>query len=114
MSAVHLDRGDGTAACGAPNAARAVEVTADPGAVDCGRCNRWTWNDVRPHGTLAACRRHYRHGEQPCGSSRQAQSRYLQDSGYNARRRENYRQLRDAGESAAGARARKRAGRRAA
>ena len=28
----------------------------------------------RPHGTLAAVRRHYRHGERPCRACRQAQA----------------------------------------
>lgn len=73
-----------------------------------------SYADTRPCGTPAAYRRHQRHGEKPCEACRQAHARYRQDSGYNARRRENYRQLRDAGESAAGTRAGKRAGRRAA
>ena len=58
------------------------------------------WADVRPHGTLAAYRRHYRHGEQPCEDCRQANARASADRGReqaNARRREQYRRLRDAG-----------------
>ena len=57
------------------------------------------WADVRPHGTLAAYRRHYRHGEQPCEDCRQANARACAERapGANARRREQYRRLRDAG-----------------
>lgn len=39
----------------------------------------WTWADVRPCGTLAAYRRHQRHGEPPCESCKQARARYRQD-----------------------------------
>jgi hypothetical protein len=47
----------------------------------------WRMNelDVRPHGTVAAARRHYRHGETPCESCRQAEHRAWQD--YSARRK---------------------------
>ena len=34
-----------------------------------------------PHGTAAAARRHYRHGETPCGPCRQADARRSQDRG---------------------------------
>ena len=37
---------------------------------------RWADIDLRPHGTTAAYKRHYRRGEQPCEACRQAQSRY--------------------------------------
>ena len=36
------------------------------------------WAD-QPHGTLAAYRRHYRYGEKPCESCKQANSRHWQD-----------------------------------
>lgn len=80
MSATHLDRGDGRPACGAPGAVSPA-ITADTSAVDCVRCNGggWTWPDVRPHGTVAAYRRHYRHGEEPCESCRQAKARAQAD-----------------------------------
>lgn len=35
--------------------------------------------DTRPHGTLAAYRRHYRHGERPCEPCTQARARYWRD-----------------------------------
>ena len=57
--------------------------------------------DVKPHGTPAAYRRHYRHGEKPCEACRQAESIRLAESaarsGYEARRRQWYRAARAAG-----------------
>ena len=40
----------------------------------------------RPCGTLAAWRRHYRHGETPCQACKQAWSRWWQDRGSALRR----------------------------
>jgi hypothetical protein len=39
----------------------------------------WRWPDVKPCGTEAACRRHYRHGEKPCEDCRRGRSRYRED-----------------------------------
>jgi len=39
----------------------------------------WRWRDVKPCGTLAAYRRHYRHGEQPCEACKKANARRWQD-----------------------------------
>ena len=39
----------------------------------------WSWPDVKPHGTTAAARRHYRHGEKLCESCRQAEQRRKAD-----------------------------------
>lgn len=52
---------------------------------------------LRPHGTPAAARRHYRHGTTPCEPCLQAMRRAEQDrrggsdSAYNTGRRANYR-----------------------
>ena len=46
----------------------------------------WHWADTRPHGTIAAARRHYRHGEKPCRSCLQAMARYWEDTGSALRR----------------------------
>jgi hypothetical protein len=82
--AVHHDR-DGRPRCGHP---RGVRLSADEAEVTCGGClvllsgagkatgARWA---EKPCGTLAAYRRHYRHGEKPCESCRQACSRWEQD-----------------------------------
>jgi cytidine deaminase len=37
------------------------------------------WGDVKPCGSTAAYRRHYRHGEKPCFACRQAWSRFRED-----------------------------------
>jgi len=83
-SAVHLDAG-GRARCGQP---RPFRLAASQEQVTCARClaglapvsgTRWQWPDVKPCGTLAACRRHYRRGEKPCESCRQAEQRRWQD-----------------------------------
>lgn len=37
------------------------------------------WLDVKPCGTYSAWRRHYKRGEQPCESCRQAAARWKQD-----------------------------------
>jgi hypothetical protein len=39
----------------------------------------------RPHGTLAAARRHYRRGERLCAACKQAELRHWQDAGSPAR-----------------------------
>lgn len=76
---IHLDR-DGRTRCG--HIGRNSQVAADLEDVTCQNCRDISagigrtlgtpWSDVRPHGTLAAYRRHYRHGEKPCESCRQA------------------------------------------
>lgn len=86
---VHYDRG------GRPRCGRAgqVALTGDPAAATCGRCRGMldgTFGTgrrrpgVRPHGTLAAVRRHYRHGERnlrdACPPCWQAQSRANADN----------------------------------
>jgi hypothetical protein len=38
------------------------------------------WADPQPCGTSSAYRRHYRHGEKPCTSCRQAESRRQEDA----------------------------------
>jgi hypothetical protein len=57
--------------------------------------------DLRPHGTPAAYRRHYRRGEKPCEACRQAESRRHADNpqraAYEAVRNERYRAAREAG-----------------
>lgn len=70
--AVHLPAPGGGARCGNRGAA----LFGAPGEVTCRQClGRYSrWADVRPCGTLAAYRRHYRHGEQPCRQCRQADS----------------------------------------
>lgn len=73
--AVHLGK-DGGPSCGAPRATHALTMTTDLTAVTCGRClTGWQWPDVKPHGTTAALRRHYRQGTRVCESCRQADSR---------------------------------------
>jgi hypothetical protein len=37
------------------------------------------WSDPEPCGSQAAYRRHYRHGEEPCASCRQAEARRQAD-----------------------------------
>jgi hypothetical protein len=82
VTAVHLDR-DGRARCGNCRATRLGEARV----VDCLMClsimngthalgNR---QPDEPCGTVAAYRRHYRHGEKPCRSCRQAEARYRAD-----------------------------------
>ena len=82
--AVHLDH-DGRPRCGQPHA---WYVAADNAAVTCLACLAiaagtyrlgYRYADTKPHGTLAAYRRHYRHGEKPCESCRQAHSREAED-----------------------------------
>jgi hypothetical protein len=62
---------------------------------------QWNELDVKPHGTSAAYRRHYRQGTRPCEACRQAESVRIAESaasgGYEARRRQWYRAARDAG-----------------
>ena len=83
-SAVHLDAG-GRARCGQP---RPFRLAASQEQVTCARClaglapvsgTRWQRADVMPHGTPAAYRRHYRYGEKPCESCRQAEARRQQE-----------------------------------
>ena len=47
----------------------------------------WRWAVVKPHGTLAAVRRHYRHKTRLCDDCLKAQTRGRQD--YRARVRDN-------------------------
>jgi hypothetical protein len=54
---------------------------------------------LRPHGTLAAYRRHYRRGTPVCEACRQAKARSSQTPKDNAARRERYAQARAAGMS---------------
>lgn len=56
---------------------------------------RWSEPTLKPHGTIAAHRRHYRRGELPCESCRQAACRNAAD--YRERR------LKAAAEAAGGA-----------
>jgi len=53
------------------------------GLVEAVRPRRGGWRmnelDLQPHGTRSAYRRHYRHGEKPCESCRQAMARHWQD-----------------------------------
>jgi hypothetical protein len=91
--AVHLDTG-GRPRCGHPRASR---LTAEEAEVTCGAClhrmrggntlgfRHPDWQ-LRPHGTAAAARRHYRRGERPCESCRQYEARR------NAGRRERVRE----------------------
>ena len=81
-SALHLDTGSGPR-CGHP---RAAYLTAEENAVTCGAClqrlaggntlglRHPDWQ-LRPHGTAAAARRHYRRGERLCESCRQYEIR---------------------------------------
>lgn len=78
--AIHLDSGDGPR-CGHR---RAFYLDTDETRVTCGNCLAHMagtyhvgvrWADRQPCGTDAAVRWHYRHGEQPCESCRQAQGR---------------------------------------
>lgn len=39
----------------------------------------WQPHLLKPHGTAAACRRHYRRGEPPCEPCRQAEARRALD-----------------------------------
>jgi hypothetical protein len=81
---VHLDRGDSRARCGRPPG---VQVTADEAEVTCAFCHGiingthgiGCRQPDQPCGTLAAYRRHHRHGEPPCRSCRQAKARFDAD-----------------------------------
>jgi hypothetical protein len=70
------------------------QLTADRDKVTCGTCDGilsgtwgtqvsrpsgYQWADVKPHGTAAAARRHYRHGTPPCDSCRQHEKRRGED-----------------------------------
>jgi hypothetical protein len=88
--AVHLDTG-GRPRCGHPNA---HYMSAGEAGVTCRICLGLmtgthhagvTWADPRPHGTIAAYRRHYRHGEKPCEACRQAELRRQEDCRERAR-----------------------------
>jgi hypothetical protein len=64
----------------------------------------WNELDLKPHGTPAAYRRHYRNGTKPCEACRKAQSRQNADrltqggrTGEYEARRERYRAARAAG-----------------
>jgi hypothetical protein len=90
---VHYDA-DGHARCHRPGA---TILTADRDAVTCSQCTAilagtwgnyphqsgYQWADVKPHGTPAAARRHYRRGEKPlrryCETCAQAQERDTAD-----------------------------------
>jgi hypothetical protein len=49
-------------------------------------CRKRGRPQTQPHGTVAAARRHYRHGERPCEPCRQAERRHWQDYGLPASR----------------------------
>src|SRR5580704_12301636 len=60
----------------------------------------WELSDKKPCGTLAAARRHYRHGEKLCEACRQAERRDSQDRYWKGKRGdfrypEGYTELRD-------------------
>ena len=103
VKATHYDTG-GTPRCGNLTP---FSLSTDQEAVTCGLCialltgtrGGWRWADVAPHGTLTAARRHYRHGEKPCDSCKQAMARRDRDR-YNSARREAYAAARAAGLSA--------------
>jgi len=63
-----------------------------------------TWNslDLKPHGTPAAYRRHYRQGTPVCEACKQGRriAREAYDASYQAAKRERYRLAREAGMSA--------------
>jgi hypothetical protein len=56
---------------------------------------------LRPHGTAAAYKRHYRRGETPCETCRRAETlrvaEWRERTGYDADRRDRYRAARAAG-----------------
>jgi hypothetical protein len=84
--AIHLDTGTGPR-CGHRYP---FGLTHTPEAVTCSCClaimaggptlgvRHPDWQ-LTPHGTLAAYRRHYRRGTQPCEACKQAKSRYNAD-----------------------------------
>jgi hypothetical protein len=94
VQAVHYAP-DGRPRCGRPDP---FALTGDETAVTCKHCTALmaggnttsglTWAE-QPHGTLAAHRRHYRLGQKPCESCRQAKARDWEDraDGINAARR---------------------------
>jgi hypothetical protein len=57
----------------------ADDCTPTPGRKPRPKSSGYRWADVQPCGTVAAYRRHYRHGEKPCWSCRQARSRWAAD-----------------------------------
>jgi len=78
---MHLDR-DGRAACGTRFTRGIPRLTGLATQVTCATCvakpSGYQWSDPQPHGTPAAYRRHYRHGEKPCEACRQAENRRWQ------------------------------------
>lgn len=71
---------------GAMNGVKAHRAAREPLCEDCDQyleqwldAHGWGELDRRPHGTLAAYRRHQRHGEQPCPPCRAANARALAD-----------------------------------